>query len=635
MPCDDFYQHACGGWLASTPIPADKSSWGRGFGVLTEQSAATLRDILERAARGEGDADNPYAKAIGDFYASCMDEAGVEARGLGDLKEELDRVASVKDAASLAKAVAHLHSIGVAPIFWFDSETDQKDASRVIGSVRQAGLTLPDREYYVKDDAKNKDKRAKLVSHVEAMLVLAGEKSADAKTHAATVLRVETELAKAQMARVDLRDPDKIYHLVDRAGLAAQSSFPWEAYFAELGYAKVDAINVMQPEYAKAFGAMSKSVPAADWRVYLRWHVLHDAAPALGKAFVEENFRFVQVMSGAKALEPRWRRCTRAVDDAMGEASGRSFAKTALGGEGKAMVEAMVDGLLVAMRENIERLPWMDDATRARAKAKLAAFGKKIGYPEKWRSYDALRIDRAAYLSNVWRANAFEAKRSRDKIGHKVDHGEWAMTPPTVNAQYSPDFNDITFPAGILQPPYFARERPRAVNFGAIGMVMGHEVTHGFDDEGRKFDADGGRRDWWTPVASAEFEKRAKCVVDQYDAFAPFDDQHVDGRLTLGENIADLGGIKIALMALKRAQKERPSRETYAYSEEKLFFYGLAQSWCQNIREERLRMLLTVDPHSPAKYRVNGPLSNTPEFAAAFGCSAGSKMVRAERCEIW
>ncbi len=634
--CDDFYQHACGGWLAATPIPSDKASWGRGFSVLAEKSAATMRDILEHAAAGQADADNPYTKAMGDLYASCVDEAGIEARGLGDVKDEFARIDRLKDATSIAKAIAHLHSIGVAPIFWLDSETDQKDATRVVGSLRQAGLSLPDRDYYLSEAPKMKEARAKLLAHVEAMLVLAGESARDAKAHAAIVVRVETSLAQPQMARLDLRDPDKIYHRLDRAGLAAAApSFAWDAYFAELGYANATAINVWQPEYIKAIGAMIKTMPMAELRAYLRWRVLHDAAPSLGTKIVDEDFRFRQTMSGAKTLEPRWRRCVRVVDDSMGEALGRTFAKTALGADGKATVEGMVDGLLAAMREDIGQLGWMDDTTRTRAKAKLATFAKKIGYPDKWRSYDALRIDRGAYLGNVWRAQGFEAKRLRDEIGKPVDRSQWGMTPPTINAQYSPDFNDITFPAGILQTPFFGREQPRPMNFGAIGVVMGHEVTHGFDDEGRKYDADGSRRDWWTSASGAEFEKRAQCVVDQFNGYAPFDDKHVDGQLTLGENIADLGGVKISLVALRQAKKERPSTDRYAYSDEQLFFYGFAHSWCANVREERQRTLLAIDPHSPSRYRVNGPLSNTPEFAAAFRCAAGSKMVRAQRCDIW
>ena len=600
-PCDDFYQHACGGWLRSTPIPADKSTWGRGFSVLAEQSAATMRDILESAAAGHGDPDNPYARAMGDLYASCMDEPGIEGRGLGELGDELARVAQVKDGASLAREIGHQHALGIAPVFVLDSETDQKDSRRAVGSLRQAGLTLPDWDYYVDDNPKMKEMRARLQAHVEAMLLLAGETARDAKSHAAAVVRVEALLARPQMSRTDQRDPDKIYHRLDRPGLeVAAPHFRWDAYFAELGYPAVTAVNVWQPDYVKALGEMVSGVPMADWRAYLRWTVLHDAAPALGRAFVDEDFHFRQLTTGAKALEPRWRRCVRTVDGAMGEALGRSFAKTALGSDGKATVEGMVDGLLAAMREDVEHVAWMDEATRARAKAKLATFAKKIGYPDRWRSYDSLRIERDGFLGNAWRAQAFEARRLRDKIGQPVDRTEWGMTPPTVNAQYSPDFNDITFPAGILQPPFFGRSMPRPMTFGAIGMVMGHEVTHGFDDEGRKYDADGSRRDWWTPSAGAEFEKRSACVVDQFDSFAPFEDKHVDGKLTLGENLADLGGLKIALGAFRRAQREHPSEERFGTSDDQLFFYGYAHSWCAGVREERQRMLLTVESALPS-----------------------------------
>ncbi len=634
-PCDDFYAHACGGWMKSTPIPEDKSTWARGFSVLAENNAKTMRQILEDASAGHLDGDNPYSKAVGDLYASCTDEAGIESRGLAELAPELALVESVKDAPSLAKEIAHQQTLQLTPIFDFESETDQKDARQTIGAFRQAGLTLPDRDYYVHDDPKSVDMRAKMQAHVEAMFVLAGETPAKAKTDAATVMAIETKLAGPQMSRVDQRDPDKVYHRMDRKAVAALApGFPWDVYFTALGYPAMDGINVTQPEYAKALTGILASVPMASWRTYLRWRLVHTAAPSLGKAFVEEDFHFQQLLTGAKAIEPRWRRCVRVADVMMGEALGRTFAKTALGADGKAAVEGMVSDLLASMGDDIDHLAWMDAPTRARGKAKLAAFAKKIGYPSAWRNYDALHVDRADYLGNVFRARAFEAKRDLEKVGKPVDHSEWAMTPATINAQYSPDFNDITFPAGILQRPFFGLSQARATNFGGIGVVMGHEVTHGFDDEGAKFDADGSRRDWWTPASSSEFDKRIACVAAQYDGYAPFADKHVDGHLTLGENIADLGGVKISLASLHR-EEGASAAPAGGYSSAQQFFYGYAQSWCQNQREERQRMLLTIDPHSPPRYRVNGVLSNTPEFAAAFSCSAGSKMVNATRCEVW
>ncbi len=635
-PCDDFYAHACGGWMKATPIPEDKAVWARSFSVLAEENAKKLRTILEDAAAGKLDADNPYSKSIGDMYASCTDEAGIEARGLTGLKDELARVEKVNDAASLAREIAHQHLLGGSPVFAFGSETDQRDATKVISVVQQDGLTLPDRDYYVHDDAKSAEMRQKMLAHVEAIFVLAGDSAAKAKTAAATVLKLETQLATPQMPRVDERDPDKIYHRLDRKGLAAIApGFAWDVYFKELGYPQLDGINVAQPEYAKAFSGFVKSVPMSSWRTYLRWRILSAAAPSLAKAFVDEDFHFQQALTGAKVNEPRWRRCVRTADKLMGEALGRTFAKTALGADGKAAVSGMVDELLASMGEDVAHLAWMDEPTRAKAKGKIATFAKKIGYPGTWRNYDALHVDRHDYLGNVFRAEAFEAKRDLEKVGKPVDRSEWGMTPPTINAQYNPSFNDITFPAGILQSPFFTLSQPRAMNFGGIGMVMGHEITHGFDDEGRKFDADGSRRDWWTEASGTEFEKRATCVANQYDTYAPFEDKHVNGRLTLGENIADLGGLKIALAALHRDAAEHPSTETYAYTPDQLFFYGFAQSWCTNIRDERLRTLLTVDPHSPARFRVDGTLSNLPEFAAAFSCSAGAKMVNANRCEVW
>ena len=636
-PCDDFYEYACGGWLKATPIPDDQRAWGRSFSVIDEKNKDVLRAILEKDAGGKGEGE-PYAKQLGDFYASCMDEAGIEKRGAGDLKDELARIDNVKDAKSLARAIAHLHEIGARAIFDFDSQIDAKDATQVIGGVSQGGLGLPERDYYYpkKDDTKKNEIRAFYETHVAAMLELSGEKASVAKKHAALVLKIETDLAGASMTNTELRDPQKIYNKLDRKGIKEIApAIAWDEYFAALGEDKLTALNVAQPDFAKAASAMVKSMPIADWKPYLRWHLVRASATSLGSKFVDQDFKLQKVLSGVKKLQPRWKRCVGVTDAAMGEALAQPFVKQTLGTEGKASVKEMVAGLEAAMHENLEHLPWMDVETRKKALEKLGMIRNKIAFPDKWRSYEGLAIDRASYVQNRQRANVFESKRRLAKIGKPVDKDEWEMTPPTVNAYYEPTKNEIVFPAGILQPPMFGMAQTRAMNFGAIGMVIGHEITHGFDDEGRQFDAFGNLKEWWTKPVSDDFDKRAKCVEEQYDGYVAIDDMHVKGKLTLGENIADLGGLKIAYAALQKARAERPSSDNYAYTEDQQFFLGYAQSWCDNLRDEFLRLLVSTNPHSPPKFRVNGPLSNLPEFAAAFQCKAGSAMTRTPRCEVW
>jgi endothelin-converting enzyme/putative endopeptidase len=634
-PCDDFYQYACGGWMRSTPIPDDQALWGRSFSTIFLHNQETLRDILADMAAGKR-ADDPYAKALGDFYGSCMDETALEARGTADLKPALDLVASVRDAESLSRALAHLHETGVNAFFGAGSEQDRMDSSLVIVGVHQAGLGMPDRDYYL--ETKKAGVKAKYQAYAETLFGLLGDSPTDAKAHAAKILDFETRLARASMTRTDRRDPDKTYHRLERKGLATKApGLRWETYFAEVGVPAADAINVAQPEFMAAVSDLVKTTPMADLRLYLRFAVARHAAPSLGHAFVDADFTFRQALTGAKVIEPRWKRCVRTIDRLMGEALGQAFVKTAFSEQEKTDVRHMVDNLQSAMGDDIAHLPWMDDATRAEARGKLALFTKKIGYPDHWRDYTALHIDRASYAANVDAGIAFDTHWDYGKVAKPVDRGEWAMSPPTVNAYYRADNNEIVFPAGILQFPFFAPSMTRAMQYGAIGAVMGHEITHGFDDQGRKFDAHGNRRDWWSPTVGAEFEKRAACVAEQFDGFVPVDDLHVNGKLTLGEDIADLGGVKIAYGAFKKAQAEQPTAERYAYTEDEQFFLGYAQVWCQNIRDEEARSRVTTDPHAPGRFRVNGPLSNTPEFAAAFSCKEGDRMVRpaAQRCEVW
>lgn len=637
-PCADFYAYACGGWKKGTTIPEDEARWTRGFDTIRQQNEQTLHDILEAFAKGERQGE-PYAKALGDFYGACMDEAGVEKADLGPLKAEMAKVDALKSAADLPKVFAQLHKVGVFVPFAFDSGQDFKDASQVIGQVAQSGLGLPEREYYLKDDARMKELRGKYEEHVEKMFTLLGDKPDVAKKNAKTVLKFEKALAEASMKKEDLREPKKIYNRLDRAGLkTAAPALGWDGYLTDMGVAGVKSINVGQPDFVKAVNGMTKSVPVAEWKTYLRWHVLRHFATELPQRFVDEQFRMKSALTGAAKLPPRWKRCVRATDAFMGEALGQTFVKATLGAEGKANVLAMIQGIEHSMQENLNHLGWMDGTTRSRALEKLGTIANKIAYPDKWRSYEGLTLDRTSYLANVSRAEGFEVARQLKKIDKPLDRTEWQMTPPTVNAYYEPTLNEMVFPAGILQPPFYGNGRTQGVNFGGIGMVMGHELTHGFDDEGRQFDAKGNLSEWWTPAVNTEFEKRASCVEKQFDGYTVAGDAKVNGKLTLGENIADLGGIKLSYAALKANLKKTPEAPSPSgFTPEQQFFLGFAQGWCSNERDEFLRLLVATNPHSPPQYRVVGPLANLKEFSEAFSCKATDKMVRSEadRCEVW
>jgi endothelin-converting enzyme/putative endopeptidase len=632
--CDDFYQYACGAWLKATKIPDDEATWGRSFSVIRDRNEQILRDILEKLAKdGAGD---PVSKPLGDFYASCMDEPGIEKAGLAPLQPLLKAIDEIKDAATLTKVFAKLDAQGIFAPLSFGQQQDFEDATKVIAIVEQAGLGMPEREYYLKEDARMKDLRAKYEEHLKNMFVLLGDKPDAAAKNATTVLKIEHALADASMKKEDLRDPKKIYHRTQRADLAKLApTLKWDAYLGDLGQKDLPLLNVAQPEFVKAVDKMiAGDVKPGEWKTYLRWHLAHAKAPALPARFVDENFKWRQALTGVAKLPPRWKRCVRATDHALGEMLAQPFVQQTLGSEGKAKVKALIEGIEAVMKDNLDGLAWMDAETRTQAHKKLTRIANKVAYPDKWRSYDGLAIDRTSYAGNVMRADAWEVKRQLAKIGRPVDRTEWLMTPPTVNAYYEPSLNEMVFPAGILQPPFYSNNVSMPINYGGIGMVMGHELTHGFDDEGRQFDADGNLRDWWTPKVNAEFEKRAQCVEKQFDEYTVLGDLHVNGKLTLGENIADLGGVKLSYAAMKRQLAKEPSPGSF--TPEQQFFLGFAQGWCTNMRDETLRMLVNTNPHSPPKLRVNGPLSNLPEFAQAFQCKPGSKMTRAEkRCEVW
>lgn len=635
-PCDDFFQFACGGWIKAAPIPDDEAAWMRSFSVIRKRNEEILKQILEDYAAGKN-ASEPYAKQLGDFYASCTDEAGIEKAGVKPLAADLKAIDALKDKVGVAKLLASFHARGIPALFAIGSQQDFDDSTKVTGAIDQAGIGLPDRDYYLKDEGKFPELRKKYEAHVAAMLKLLGSKSADAD--AKDVLEIETALAKGQMSKEERREPKKIYHLTQRADLAKTASdFAWDTYLAGLPVAHATAFNVAQPEYVKLVGTMTAStIPVARWKAYFKWHLVHAMAPMLTKAFVDENFQWQKTLAGVPALPPRWKRCVRRVDGALGEALAQPFVKQTLGTEGKEKTVALVHAIEAAMKTNLEATRWMDPKTKEQAFVKLAKIANQIAYPDKWRKYDGLKTEKGAFYSNVMRADQFEQTRVLAKIGKPVDRNEWYMTPPTVNAYYDPSMNQMVFPAGILQPPFYANAAHPATNFGGIGMVMGHELTHGFDDEGRQFDATGNLKDWWSAETNQEFERRASCVEKQFDGYSVLGEK-VNGKLTLGENIADLGGVKLAFAALveyARTQKLPAAEGPDAVTPDQRFFLGYAQSWCGSYRDEMMRVLVATNPHSPPQFRVNGPLSNLSSFAKAFACSPGHKMARKDACEVW
>ena len=631
-PCTDFYQYACGGWLKKTPIPEDRADWGRGFSEVYQRNETLLHDILEKDAQGASDPADPYADKVGNYYATCMDEAKAETASLATLKQELAAIDATRDLKGVARMVAQLHREGANVFFGFGSQQDYQDATQVIGGLDQGGLGMPDRDYYLKDEARMTELRHKYQAYVAKMLELAGD-AAPAKG-AARVMELETALAKASMDKVARRDPNKIYHRLERAGLKkAAPHFPWDIYFEQVGAPAVKAINVAVPDFFKGLDALLAKPTLADLLTYLRWHTVEAAARALGKSFVDERFNWTRNLSGAKVLLPRWKRCVAMTDLALGEALGRSFVTTTLGDEGKASAKEMIQGIEKAFEANLARVDWMDDAARAASLDKLHRIVNKVGYPDRWRDYSKLEIGRESLFANMRAAAAFENQRDLDKIGKPLDRNEWAMTPATVNASYNASLNEMAFPAGIMQPPFFKPAATVAANYGGLGMVMGHELTHGFDDEGRQFDGAGNLHEWWSKSVTAAFEERAACVANQYSGYLAVEDVHLDGKLTLGENIADIGGLKMTLAALRARGAAQPGNG--AFNDDQQLFIAFAQSWCTNTRPESARTRANVDPHSSAQWRVNGAVSDNPEFEKVFSCKAGSPMAPANRCTVW
>ena len=638
-PCVDFYAYSCGGWIKNNPIPPDQASWST-YGKLQDGNRAQLREILEKASQANGARDASTQK-IGDYYASCMDEAAIEKLGAKPLLLELDRIAGLKskqdlaDFAATAQFPPSLDAGGT--LFAFRSNQDFKDSTQVIAEADQGGLGLPDRDYYFKDDSKSQEIRKAYLTHVTKMFELLGDKDDDAAAEAATVMRIETALAKGQMTRVERRDPPKLYHKMSVDDLKKLApAFGWSTYFREAGAGSLLSLNVVTPDYFHVMSEEIEKESLADWKTYLRWHALHDAATDLSSAFVKEDFSFYgKTLRGREELPPRWKRCTSDVDNDLGEALGQAYVAKYFSPDAKQAALKIVKEVEAAMRSEIHALPWMGATTKEQALTKLDAIANKIGYPDTWRDYSSLEIVRGDEIGNSERASWFEFHRWLAKIGKPVDRQEWGMTPPTVNAYYDPQKNDINFPAGILQPPLFSALSDAAPNYGDTGATMGHELTHAFDDEGSQFDAQGNLRNWWTEADRKEFEQRAQCVVDQFSGYTIIDDIKINGKLTNGEDLADLGGTLLAYLAWKEDTRDRKLDPLDGLTPDERFFVAYGQSWCTNERDENKRLRATVDPHSPEKYRANGVVSNMKEFREAFHCKPGQPMVRENACRVW
>jgi putative endopeptidase len=650
-PCQDFYQYACSKWNAANPIPADQVAWGTGSG-LQYWNENILREALEKASAQTNNRTD-FEQKIGDYWAACMDESGIESAGTRDLKAGLERIAQMTNKSQLADQVAHIHQ--AVPGAWqgddnqtraalvgFGQQQDFDDATKVVAAIDQGGLGLPNRDFYIKDDAKSKEIRGQYETHISKMLALSGETPEQAAAEAKTIIAIETAMAQAQMDNVARRDPKNLNNKMSLEQVQALTpSFDWKHYI-EVVEAPSSSPHylVSSPQFFRSLEPLIQKHSVDDWKVYLRWHLVHGSAPYLGKAFVDENWNFYShTLLGAKQQLPRWRRCVRAADRDLGMALGQAYVAAAFPPESKQRTVAMVHDIEHAMDQDITNIDWMQPVTKEQAKIKLKAVYDKIGYPDHWRDYSSVKVGRNSYLNNVHEATAFEFHRQLDKIGKPVDREEWTMTPPTINAYYDPQLNSINFPAGILQPPYFDSTMEDVVNYGAIGMVIGHELTHGFDDEGRKFDAQGNLRDWWTPEDAKAYEQRGACIANEYTEEIPEAGVKQNGHLTQGEDTADNGGLRLAFMAvnnnLQAEGKSLDAKEADGWTPRQKFFVSYAYSWCEQVRPELMRTLVLTNPHSIPKYRVNNVVSNMPEFQEAFSCKKGSRMVRADQCRVW
>ena len=636
-PCSDFYQYVCGGWMKNNPIPPDQASWSV-YAKLADENQQFLWGILEEES-DPGRARNASEQKIGDFFQACMDEPAIEKLGAAPLQAGLKEIAVLKSKSELGKYLGqeHLTMRGGGALFGFGSDQDFTDATQVIAFARAGGLGLPDRDYYTKTDPNSQVIRDQYVGHVVRMFELMGDPASAAAGEAKTVMAMETALAQKSLTRVQKRDPYNLFHKMDRVQLKALTpDFDWDAYLSVQGLAGVGTFNVTEPEFYKEVDRLVQSTSLDDWKTYLRWHLAHAWAPYLSMKFQQENFDFYShTLRGVAVMEPRWKRCVRFVDRNLGEAMGQVFVAKTFGPDVKARTVKMTREIEAAMEDDLKDLPWMGAETKQQALDKLHSIVNKIGYPDKWRDYSSLDIVRGDFAGNIRRSAIFESKRQLAKIGKPVDRGEWGMTPPTVNAYYDAQMNDINFPAGVLQPPLFDAKMDDAPNYGNTGGTIGHELTHGFDDEGRKFDAKGNLRDWWTKEDASRFDERIACVQDQYAQYIVVDDIHINSKLTSGEDVADLGGTLLAYIAWKKAVQGQDLKALDGFTPDQRFFIGYGQWACENNRPEDLRMRAITNPHSPGKYRVNGIVSDLPQFQRAFGCKPGQPMVRQRMCRVW
>ncbi|MEN9339199.1 MAG: hypothetical protein RIQ62_511, partial [Bacteroidota bacterium] len=637
-PSDNFYDYANGAWLKSTPIPASETRWGS-FNLLEDFNKKALKGLLEEAAAKQGAAKGSAVQMVGDLFASGMDTAAIEKAGISAIKPQLDKINAISDLPSLINTLAGMQIEGMNPLFGFYIGPDDKEVTKNICNFMQGGLSLPDRDYYLKQDKKETEIRAKYVEHVSKMLVLSGETQAEATKHAQTILTMETAMAKASMDRVSMRDPYKLYNKFSVAQFSEKTpAINWKSYLAKTFVAKQDTVLVATPDFFVALSGMLQNTPIADWKTYLKWHVIHGMAGYLNAAFDQESFAFYgKTMRGQQEQKPRWKRVLAVVDGAVGEQLGKMYTDKYFTADAKKRMVELVNNLSIAYESRIDHLDWMGAETKARAKEKLHAFIKKIGYPDKWRSYDGLVITRSSFAKNIINSNIFDYKFMTSQLGKPVDRNVWGMTPPTVNAYYNPSFNEIVFPAGILQYPFFEKNADDAVIYGAIGGVIGHEMTHGFDDQGCEYAADGNLKNWWSEEDKKRFEAKTNMVKEQYDNYTILDGKHVNGALTLGENIADLGGITISYDAFKRTKQGQSNEKIDGMTPDQRFFMSWAQVWRANIRDEEAATRLVTDPHSPGIHRCNGPLSNFDPFYKAFDVKQGDKMYKpeAERARVW
>jgi len=637
-PCEDFYQFVNGNWIKDNPVPPAYSRWGT-FQILQEENIKVLRQILENASRPNATV-SANEQMVGAFYASCMDEARIDSLAASPIREELSRIEKINSVAKLQAEIAELHAIGLPAVFGFGASNDFTDSSQNIAWAIQSGLSLPNKDYYTKTDDKSKQTRDGLVKHMARMFELLGDKPDAAVKASETVMRIEQQLADVSMDPVERRDPTAQNNKRTISQLRTLTpNFSWPDYLAARGIPRTPVVNIAQLKFFEGMDRMLKSVPLADWKTDLRWRVLHQAAPRVSSKFVNEDFEFFgKTLTGAKELQPRWRRCVLAADSLLGEPLGQVYVDKQFPPEARARMQTMIDNLVSAYRDRLQKIDWMSEPTRQQALLKLQAFARKIGYPSKWKDYSSLRLTRDSYFSNSRQAVALAEKRDTEKIGKPVDKNEWQMTPPTVNAYYSPTENEIVFPAGILQPPFFDAQADDALNYGAIGAVIGHEVTHGFDDQGSQFDPQGNLKSWWTADDRNKFTNRAECVAEQFGSYKTSDGTNLNGKLVLGESIADLGGVTIAYKAFLKSMEGKPRPANIdGFTPEQRFFIGWGMIWANSQREESERQQALSDPHPLSRFRVNGPLSNLEEFAGAFGCKAGEAMVRAanRRCQVW